>query len=122
LVVPLRGSNVGSFVVRSPGQILTERVFDTTAIFANEMFAATLAAMLVNPALKWIGLRFRQRDLNKRDEFVKYLEEIRDAFLDVVNQPDSNFHSSAHEFFLDLGGYGTAAQYIREGKVDQSPV
>jgi hypothetical protein len=114
LVVPIRGSNIGSSFVRSPGQIINARVFDSTAVFANEEFAAMLASQLINPALKWFELFFRNTDLNNNEDGVRWLATIRDVALNIINQPETHFHQSAHEFFLDLGGYGTGAQTIVE--------
>lgn len=114
LVVPQRGTVVGGRRRSTPGDERREDIFDSTAVFANEQFAALLASQLINPALKWLAFRITG-EIGQRKEIADWLANARDAMLEEAFMSNSaNFHPSAHEFLLDLGGFGTGAHFIEE--------
>ena len=108
-VLPHRGDFQ---VQRSPGMRRDRRLFDTTAIQANEFLASTLHGGLTNPSVKWFNLKSSTPVLNTIEPIQNYLEIGTNLIFDVLNSPESNFQSQNHELFLDLVAYGTACMYI----------
>jgi hypothetical protein len=43
-----------------------------------------------------------------------WLEESQRLVLEVFNRPQSNFHPACHEFYLDLGAFGTGVMFVRD--------
>jgi hypothetical protein len=99
---------------RSPGEKRTEKVYDATAIFANETLAAGLHAMLTNPAVRWFRLRMTDPALNRREEVKAWLETANEAMYADFSSPARGFVAAAHETYLQLGAFGTAPMFIGE--------
>lgn len=97
---------------RSPGQKQTEKLFDSTAIDANERLAATLAGTLTSRATKWFGLKVRSEELDEDDSVKQWLEDCSKYMYRAFNQ--SSFESESHEVYLDVGAFGTAALFEEE--------
>lgn len=98
--------------VRTPGEKRTHRLFDATAIEANELLASALHGMLTSPQAPWFELTLRDREL-AADEAVKgWLENVAGRMTTTLN--NSNFQTEIHEVYLDLGCFGTAALFIEE--------
>lgn len=107
--------NRGDFIFdRAKGQRLDHRVFDTTAIQANEMLAAALHSGLTNPASKWFDLRPADPALRNNLNIRKWVEEVVRIMLKVFDSSAGNFYQQNHELLLDLVAYGTACIYIEE--------
>ncbi|HET8728530.1 MAG TPA: portal protein, partial [Alphaproteobacteria bacterium] len=113
-VLPRRGDFAGR---RADGGRRADRIFDPNGQWANEQLAAGLHGMLTNPAVRWFGLKARDERLNRLDGVKRWLETVTDALYGVFNSPRVNFHPQAHELYLDLGAFGTAALLIDEHPV-----
>ena len=107
--------NRGDFITkRSSGERRDLRVFDTTAIQANEMLAAALFSGLTNPASRWFSLRPQKREALKSDAAKTWIDDVTTAMYTIFNSDESNFYQQFHELLLDLVAYGTAIMYIDE--------
>ncbi len=104
---------------RAPGLKRTERLFDSTAIHANELLAASLHGALTPSASKWFGLRERDESLNDIQEVKEWLEDVTDRMLASINQ--SNFAQEVDEVFLDISCFGTSAIFLeaKDAKPDK---
>lgn len=107
--------------MRTPGEKKMNQVYDETGIHANEMLASGLHGMATNPASKWFSLRIVGKkqiedgsriDLNDIPEVQKYLSDVEDILWAKIYQPGTNFTSSLHESYLDLGAFGTSIMFI----------
>lgn len=99
---------------RSKGARADQRVFDTTAVQANEMLAAALHGGLINPAANWFALTTGiPMDKNTYDTR-RWLDTVQRQMMKTFNSQKGNFYQQAHELFLDLVAYGTAVMYIDE--------
>lgn len=106
--------NRGDFdQIRSPGTRNITKVFDTAAITANQLLAATLHGGLTNSATRWLELSTQDTDLIN-DDSLRYFEKASDTVLSVFNSTESNFQSQVHEFYLSLVSLGTAVMFIEE--------
>lgn len=107
--------NRGDFVVkRAAGARSDYRVFDTTAIQANEMLAAALHSGLTNPSSKWFDMRPRKPELQLNDNVRRWLDEVLRIMFAVFDSSIGNFYQQNHELLLDLVAYGTAIMFVDE--------
>lgn len=95
---------------RTDGDKRTELIFDSTAIHAAELMAASLHGMLTNAATRWFSLRFRDRMLDANDEAKEWLESVEDDMYLAFNR--SNFQEQIHELYSDLICFGTGTMFI----------
>jgi hypothetical protein len=119
LVSPRKIDFVG---MRTPGEKKMNRVYDSTGIHANEMLAAGLHGMATNPASRWFSLRLMTGDVvnqdgsqtpvNEAPAVQKYLSDVEEKMWTKLYQPGTNFTTTLHEAYLDLGAFGTAVIYI----------
>lgn len=99
---------------RTEGEKRTEKIFDATATYANELLAAALHGFLTNPAAKWFQLRSRNRDLTHSDEVKRWLAQAEDKMLAIFASPRLKFSGHIHELYLDLGAFGTGCMFVGE--------
>lgn len=90
-----------------PGELLPPDVYDSTAIWAAQIFASGMYAYMTNPASRWFGLAFSDPRLNELKQ--KWLREQEDIIYDVL--ANSNFYQPVHEIYVDLIVFGTANMY-----------
>jgi len=99
--------------VRSKGEKRTEVLFDSTAITANNLLAASLQGTLTSPSLPWFHLKLRDEDANQNHDVQLWLEDSARRMYDMFNE--SNFNTEVHELYLDLTSVGTGAIFVEEG-------
>ena len=97
---------------RSRGEKRTEVLFDSTAITANNLLAASLQGTLTSPSLPWFSLKLRDDDANKVRDIQIWLEDTARRMYAVFNE--SNFNTEVHEMYLDLCSVGTSAIFVEE--------
>ncbi len=100
--------------IRSKGEKRTEVLFDSTAITANTLLAASLQGTLTSPSLPWFHMKLRDRDANENRDVQIWLEDCAQRMYDAFN--DSNFNTEVHEMYLDLTSIGTGAIFVEESK------
>jgi hypothetical protein len=105
-----RKSNIT--VMKSPGEKQTQKLFDSTAMHANQLLASALQSTLTSSAIKWFHLMPRNRKMEQSEAVMKWLDEVRDQML--FEFQTSNFDPETHELYLDLGAFGTACITIEE--------
>jgi len=98
--------------LRSRGEKRTEVLFDSTAITANNLLAASLQGTLTSPSLPWFSLKLRDDDANKIRDIQIWLEDTARRMYAVFNE--SNFNTEVHEMYLDLCSVGTSAIFVEE--------
>ena len=119
LVSPRKVDFVG---VRQPGEKRMVKVYDSTAIHSNELLAAGLHGMATNPASKWFSLRLvgvripgpdgKAIDANDLPIVQKYLSDVEDIMWQRLYQPGTNFTTTLHEVYLDMGAFGSAVMFL----------
>ena len=98
---------------RISGDKRTEVLFDSTAITANNLLAASLQGTLTSPSRQWFYLKIRDEEVNQDREVQLYLEDSAKRMYDVFNQ--TNFNTEVHELYLDLCSIGTGCLFVEEG-------
>ena len=84
----------------------TEKLYDSSAIHANTLLAASLQGTLTSASLPWFHLRVRDEGLNQSREVQVWLEDCRNRMYKAFNS--SNFNTEVHEFYLDICSIGTS--------------
>lgn len=108
-IIPRR-SNI--LVQNSPGTKQTTKLYDSTAIHANELLAASMKQAITPANNQWFSLRIRNEELMDNSDVVRWLESCAKKMFLAIHQ--SNFDSEVHELDLDLGAFGMAAMYSEE--------
>ena len=99
---------------RSKGEKRTEVLFDSTAVTASTLLAASLQGTLTSPSLPWFSLKLRDKNLNEDRNVELFLEDSSKRMMDVFNE--SNFNTEVHEMYLDLVTIGTGALFVEESR------
>lgn len=103
---------------RTPGQLQVERLFDSTAIHANELLAASMQGSLTSASTQWFELRIRGVDIAKNSQLAKDLRWCAADMYDAVRQ--SNHGSEFHEVYQDMAGLGIGGVFVEEVDVTGS--
>ena len=98
--------------LRTKGEKRTEVLFDSSAITANNLLAASLHGTLTSPSLPWFSIKLRDEELNKNRDVQLWLEDTGRKMYDTFNE--TNFNTEVHELYLDLCSIGTAAIFVEE--------
>jgi len=105
-----RKSNI--IIQRARGTKQTEKLFDSTALHANQLLASSMQSTLTSAATKWFQLKARDMDLREDKEVLEWLEEVSNLLFFELQI--SNFEAETHELYLDLGAFGTSCMLIEE--------
>jgi len=98
---------------RIKGEKRAEILFDSTAITASNLLAASLQGTLTSPSLQWFSIKVRNEELMEDREVQLWLEDSAKRMYNVFNQ--TNFNTEVHEMYLDLVTIGTGALFVEEG-------
>ncbi len=110
------GKSIASNWNSTGGKKKGPKVYDSTAIRANEDLASALHGMLTNPATLWFELNSGIPEIDELKHVKHWLQQSAEKMHTVFN--NSNFQSQIHELYLGLGCIGTAAIYAEEDPVD----
>jgi len=79
-------------------------LFDSTSLHANELFAAMLHTLLSSPNQEFFDMTTGDPAVD-RDDAVRAWRQLTVRTLHSILS-GTNYHSQAHEAFLDIGGFG----------------
>ena len=99
---------------RAKGEKRTDVLFDSTAITAAHLLAASLQGTLTSPSLRWFSIKLRNEELNLDRDVQLWMEDASQRMYNVFN--GTNFNSEVHELYLDLVSIGTGCLFVEEGK------
>lgn len=100
----------------SEGVVRTTRIFDATAVSANERFAAAMEQMLTPRTQMWHDIVPADEGLRDNEEVQAYCALIRKTLFAARYSPKANYASQTDECYLQLGAFGNAALLIDEAK------
>ena len=90
-----------------------DKVFDSTAPLSNEQLASGLHGHLTNVSERWFHLRLPGDQTSEGTH--AFLQTAVEMMFDrCFNISESNFITSVHELYLDLGAYGTAVIFVED--------
>jgi hypothetical protein len=110
-VMPAWDNFIGEF---AEGVNRNTRIFDSTAIIANERFAAAMEAMLTPRTMVWHKLKADEEALNDDPAVQRYLDEVNKILFAARYHPEANFASQTDECNMSLGAFGNNVLYIDE--------
>lgn len=110
-VMPAWDNFVGEF---AEGVNRNTRLFDSTAVTANERFGAAMEAMLTPRSQVWHKLKSDDEELNDDPEVAKYLDMANKILFAARYHPEANFASQTDECYMSLGAFGNNCLYIDE--------
>lgn len=100
--------NRNDYIVdKTPGQRRMQWIYDSTPVFANEMFAAGVHSLLTSPTLQWFYLRTDDDRLNTSGRVQAWLDDTARRMYGIYNGSRHNFASQSNELYLDIGSIGT---------------
>jgi hypothetical protein len=92
----------------SKGSSTSDRIYDSTAVWAAEQLASGLHTYLMDPADRWFSLGLKGVPFNLLShESALWLETVTDIMFSYMVDPRSRVHASAKEVYQDLASYGT---------------
>jgi hypothetical protein len=86
-------------------------IYDGTALWALEQFAAGLHTYNTSPTDRWFTLSIDDEELLKEESIRGWLEGVSDIVYREFAKPTVGFNQAMHEAYLDLGALGTAIVY-----------
>lgn len=88
-------------------------IYDGTAPWALEQFAAGLHSHLTNPSSRWFNLSLKDvaREDIDDEPTLNWLDTTTDILFSEISKAKASFNSSTHELYLDVGSFGTGIQY-----------
>lgn len=110
-VMPAWDNFVGQW---TEGTIRTTRLFDSTAVSANERFAAAMEQMLVPRTQMWHDITPGDENLADDAEVQGYCATIRKILFAARYRPRANYASQVDECFMSLGAFGNNALLVDE--------
>lgn len=93
------------------GESRHSEIYDDTAPWALEQFAAGLHAYNTSMTERWFGLSTDDPQLMVDEEVREWLEQVSDIIFKEYSKPDIGFNQAMHESYLDLGALGTTVVY-----------
>jgi len=91
----------------------SKRLFDHTAVWANQMFANGMASYLMPKSDRWAYLKpVDTPSAELKDDELIYLELLSNRIFHLFSIPQSQFYMSGHESFHSLGSFGNAVVYV----------
>lgn len=106
----------------TPGDRRHDNVFDGTAVDACEEFASGVHAYLSSPTERWFELgiaSIKKEVLLKDEEATRWLDVVSDIIYDAFSDTRSNFNTTLHETYLDLGAFGTGVVNVEWNDEDK---
>lgn len=110
-VLPAWDNFIGEF---SEGVIRTGRMFDATAVSANERFAAAMEQMLTPRTQMWHDIVPGDEALRDNEEVQSYCAQVRKILFAARYRPRANYASQVDECYMSLGAFGNNALLVDE--------
>lgn len=101
---------------KSTGTQFDADVYDSTARDSAKIFAAGLMGHLTSPSVPWFKLRTQDDALMNAEGVKDFFSRAEKKIRQIFN--GSNFYEQIHEFYMDIGVFGTSAFYSEEDAKD----
>lgn len=97
---------------RQRGQKRSEKIIDSTPIFAARTLAAGMMSGVTSPARPWFRLTISNKQIAELHAVRVWLEEVRDRMAAAFIR--SNLYNQLPSYYADMGVFGTAAMIVEE--------
>ena len=117
-VAPNKASFTGGMSLTSTReQDQSKTIYDSTPVWANQMFANGLSSYLIPKADRWAYLKPEGTpSAELKDDELLFLERLSDMVSHMYAVPACQFYSTSHEAFHDIGSFGNAVIYVNRDK------
>lgn len=106
--------NANDFNNRNVPEVDPSRdIYDGTAPWALDQFAAGVHSSVTNPSSRWFNLEVHDvpRELIDDWDTLLWLENTSSVLFSLMSRPFAMMNSSLHEMYLDIGAFGTGIIY-----------
>jgi len=107
-----RKAHVTSMMIK--GKKRDHRLYDSTAVFANQYMASGLYAHLTPPNMRWFALKAKNTLLNKTENVRRWFMQVTRILHEELAA--SNYDNTINELYLDIGWNGTPCLEVKKGK------
>lgn len=105
--------------IRWPGELRTQRLYDTTAMISAERLAGYLYALVTNFHTSWFQFRIGGTPLDQ--EGLQWLDTCRAILQDEMTADDSSLPTSVYDYFQQLVVFATACHFTDEQPIGLTP-
>jgi len=109
-VLPMSGRFFYTDVNKGNKVQRAKKIYDSTSGRSLRVLAAGLMAGMTSPARPWFRLALPDRELMRRYEVRRWLEDVTGIMRDVFAR--SNTYRVLHQMYTELGAFGTASAVI----------
>lgn len=101
----------------TPGTKRNTKIYDITAMYANEQLAGGLHGLLTSQSTKWFNLGLEDVNAKLTHNIKMWLNDTEEKMYAVFNKAEGSFHTQCHEMYLEISAFGTGVFYeeISEG-------
>ena len=99
---------------RAPGEVTTRKLYNMTAVAANEKFASAMESFLVPRHMKWHGLRPSDPGLMKDKDVREFFDNLTEMLFKIRLSTRARFYGQMHENLKSLGAYGNGCLFVGE--------
>lgn len=111
-ILPRKGKYLARGQKIREGEVKNEKIIDGTATRALRVLSAGMQGGLTSPARPWFRLALQDTFLMNFGPVKNWLADVEKKMYGVFSQ--SNFYSSIHSIYTELGGFGTACLFLEE--------
>ena len=98
----------------SVGEKRMQKVYDSTAIHANELLSSGLFSLLTSSASKWFEIRPVDWRLYQIKAVKNHLDTESRIMFHEINKPSAGFATAMHECYLGYGAFGNLVTFVEE--------
>lgn len=115
----VRPNTVDFNATSSPGDVRTERMYDSTAMQANSDLANEVVADLFSPAERTFGIAVAgDVQLNRDPDVIEWTDYVSEVIFSAYSDERSQLTSSVHEVIQDVTAFGNGI-ILQEWSVDE---
>lgn len=95
----------------APGSKRNTKIYDITAMYANEQLAGGLHGLLTSQAAKWFLLGIENKNIRVSEAMKVWLQDTEDKMYAVFNNAEGGFSTQSHEMYLETSAFGNGIMY-----------
>jgi len=101
---------------RNRGEKMNQKIINSTGARALRILASGMMSGISSPARPWFRLQTPFTELMDDEDVRNWLHAVEEAMRQVFAK--SNIYNTLQMTYRDLGGWGTAAQFVEEDDID----
>lgn len=106
--------------IRWPGEVRTQRVYDTTGLISAERLAGYLYSLVTNFNTSWFQFRMNAGQVDQEGE--AWLDDVREIMQEEMTADDSSIPQSVQDLFHHEVIFGTGCHFVDEQPIAGLPI